>query len=83
MFKCDQCGECCRNLNKSSLYEELNRGDGVCKYLNDNICSIYENRPLLCRVDDSYDAFFSVQYTREQYYDLNYRECKNLKEQRG
>ena len=20
MFKCDKCGECCRNLNKSSLY---------------------------------------------------------------
>ncbi len=29
MFKCDCCGECCRNLDKSDLYKELNRGDGV------------------------------------------------------
>lgn len=51
MFKCDMCGECCKNLNKSSLYETLHNGDGVCYYLKGHYCSIYNDRPLLCRVD--------------------------------
>ena len=49
MFYCDRCGACCRNLRKSKLYAELDRGDGTCRYLAGNLCSIYENRPLLCR----------------------------------
>ena len=78
MFKCDCCGECCRNLDKSDLYKELNRGDGVCKFLMENLCSIYDNRPLLCRIDDSYDIDFKDRYTKEEYYKLNYEVCKKL-----
>lgn len=58
MFLCDMCGECCRNLNKSPIYDDLHDGDGVCRYLKGNLCTIYENRPLLCRVDESYSVFF-------------------------
>lgn len=58
MFKCDKCGECCRHLDESELYQEIDRGDGVCKFLTDNLCSIYDKRPLLCRVDESYELFF-------------------------
>lgn len=78
MFKCDCCGECCHNLDKSDLYKELNRGDGVCKFLMENLCSIYDNRPLLCRIDDSYDIYFKDRYTKEEYYKLNYEVCKKL-----
>jgi Fe-S-cluster containining protein len=78
VFKCDCCGECCRNLDKSDLYKELNRGDGVCKFLMENLCSIYDNRPLLCRIDDSYDIYFKDRYTKEEYYKLNYEVCKKL-----
>lgn len=60
MFECDKCGECCRNLNKSSLYDELHDGDGICKYLKGNICSIYDKRPILCRVDESYNIFLKI-----------------------
>lgn len=56
MFKCDCCGACCRHLNLSALYAELDRGDGTCKYLSGNLCSIYEKRPLLCRVDTNVAA---------------------------
>lgn len=79
MFKCDQCGACCRNVNLSSLYEMLDRGDGVCKYLSGNLCTIYENRPLLCRIDESYTAFFSGSINKEEYYRLNYEVCDKLK----
>ena len=78
MFKCSQCGECCRHLDRSELYRELDRGDGVCRYLRGNLCSIYANRPLLCRIDESYDKFFSEIYTRDEYYRLNEQACKIL-----
>lgn len=67
MFNCDMCGECCRNLDKSELYKELDRGDGVCIYLEGNLCGIYESRPLICRVDEAYDAFFSGVMTKHEY----------------
>lgn len=79
MYDCDQCGECCRHLNLSPLYQELDRGDGVCKYLQGNLCSIYEKRPLLCRVDDSFDLFFQGTMSRDEYYRLNHEACCKIK----
>lgn len=79
MFKCDMCGECCRNLDKSPLYAELDSGNGGCKYLNGNLCGIYENRPLLCRIDESYEKFFKDFISIEEYYRLNYKACNILK----
>lgn len=78
MFKCDRCGLCCRNLKNSEMYRMLDRGDGVCKYLRGNLCSIYEERPLLCRVDDAYELYFKEQYTREEYYKINYEGCERI-----
>lgn len=78
MFQCNKCGQCCRNLNKSNLYKTLDRGDGVCRYLRGNECSIYEKRPILCRVDESYDKFFKDKITLKEYYQLNYEACKRL-----
>ena len=34
------------------------RGDGACGHLTeDNLCSIYENRPDFCNVDKNYEMF--------------------------
>lgn len=82
MFPCDQCGECCRNLQLSELYSELDRGDGVCRYLVGNLCSIYPFRPLLCRIDESYDYFFKDSMTREEFYRANLQVCSKLKTKR-
>lgn len=79
MFKCDCCGCCCRNLDKSELYAELDRGDGICKHIRDNLCSVYENRPLLCRIDECYDLYFYKIMERDEYYRLNKIECQKLK----
>ncbi len=57
MFVCEMCGECCRNLDKSELYASLHDGNGICRYLRGNLCSVYERRPLLCRVDECYAVF--------------------------
>lgn len=79
MFKCDKCGKCCKNLNKSPVYKNLHNGNGVCKYLKNNICSIYEDRPLLCRVDEAYNVFFENLYEYNEYLKINYEICKKLK----
>ena len=79
MFKCNKCGECCRNLDKSLLYNQLHDGDGICRYLEGNLCSIYETRPILCQVDKSYDLYFKELMTRQEYEKLNYEACKNFK----
>ncbi len=75
MFKCYKCGLCCRNLHLSRLYCDLDKGDGACKYLVGNLCGIYENRPLLCRIDESYDAFFKSVMSTDDYYRLNQDAC--------
>jgi Fe-S-cluster containining protein len=80
MFNCNQCGECCKNLDKSELYRKLDRGDGTCVYLTNNLCSIYDERPLLCRINDCYEKYFKSQYSLEEYYELNYQICKKLQE---
>lgn len=79
MFECDKCGECCRHLKGISIYSELDRGDGICKYLKGNLCSIYEDRPLFCRIDDCYEQFLKEEYTRDEFYRLNYEICYKLK----
>lgn len=79
MFQCDQCGECCRNLDRSLLYSDLDQGGGVCKYLVGNLCSIYEMRPLICRVDECYEKYFCTEMSREAFYILNYQVCRKLK----
>ncbi|MBR1536622.1 MAG: YkgJ family cysteine cluster protein [Treponema sp.] len=81
MFICDKCGVCCRHLERSDLYKSLNRGDGVCKFLDEktNLCKIYENRPEICNVEKMYEIYFSSKMTKENYYRLNYAACEKLK----
>lgn len=79
MFKCDKCGECCRNLHKSSIYNDLHNGDGVCRYLEGDCCSIYEDRPLVCRVDEYFNVIFKGKLSYRDYIQLNYKYCNELK----
>ena len=85
MFLCDKCGLCCTQLGGSSIYEELDSGDGVCIYYDDGerLCSIYDDRPLLCNVDRAYEIYFKDQMSKDEYYQLNYESCKKLKEKFG
>ena len=79
MFTCDRCGECCRNLDKLPFYAELDNGNGICKFLAGDLCSIYKIRPLLCRVDESYEVFFKNAISINNYHKLNHESCTILK----
>ena len=54
MFPCSKCGQCCKKVGLTPLAKDLDRGDGVCRHYDGatRLCRIYQERPLLCRVDD-------------------------------
>lgn len=81
MFHCDGCGLCCRAVGLTEAYRHLDRGDGICTYLDTrtNKCSIYDHRPEICRVDGLYESLFKEHMTLDDYYELNYNACETLK----
>ena len=48
MFECDACGHCCRNLDKSSIYSELDRVDESYEKFFKDIMSLEEYYKLNC-----------------------------------
>jgi hypothetical protein len=84
-FPCTSCGACCKSLKGVKEYKELDRGDGVCIYFDENnlLCSIYEKRPLKCRVDEMYYLYFKGDMTLEEYYNINVQACNLLQEKQG
>ena len=85
MFYCDCCGCCCRSIKDIPYFKEMDRGDGVCIHLDDatNLCNIYNHRPILCRVDECYEAYFSTRMSRQAYEKMNYEACEMLKKRFG
>lgn len=64
-FVCSKCGSCCTHLTLfHGVYDELDRGDGVCMYFDEKtlLCSIYNSRPTLCRVEEGYKLFSSISW---------------------
>ena len=80
-FPCSQCGECCRHIDRIPQLRSFDAGDGICRYLQGNLCSIYETRPDICRVDVMYERCFSSLYTREEFYRINRQGCEMLGKQ--
>lgn len=72
------------NLQESNLYDDLNRGDGICRYFDteSKFCTIYENRPDKCNVERMYELVFKNSMSKEQYYKMNYAACNELKNRR-
>ncbi|MHA3114197.1 YkgJ family cysteine cluster protein [Acinetobacter sp. ANC 4193] len=81
-FPCTQCGACCRHINVSELTTYLDRGDGICRHYDTSthLCSIYEQRPDVCRVDIYYEKHFKSQFTWDKFVELNLIACKQLNE---
>lgn len=80
-FPCDSCGLCCQNISGISDLVDFDLGNGVCKYFDSTtrLCSIYDKRPLICRVDEMYTFYYSRKINKEEFYRLNQNVCENLK----
>lgn len=80
-FKCSRCGACCKNIGYVEEALHLDRGDGVCKYYSDDkkMCTIYDFRPEICRVDKMYKRFKN-DMSWDKYLDSSYEACDKLRE---
>ena len=81
-FSCDCCGSCCRHLRLfGAMYAFLDNGNGVCRHFDAerNLCSIYAERPLICRVEEGYPAYFRY-VPWEEYIRGTFEGCRRLKE---
>ena len=53
--------------------------DGSCKFLGeDNLCTIYEERPTICNVAKVYEQFFKDTVPEEIFYEKTQEACENL-----
>ena len=88
-FPCSGCGACCRKIDRAvKNAKELDidvdlsfpyKWDekGVCEMLEDNKCKIYEDRPLLCRIDDL-QKLLEDRIGKEEFYRLTAQACNSL-----
>lgn len=87
IYPCSGCGACCRRVNVAVEHsKELDIGhdlsfpygwdeDGVCEMLENNRCRVYENRPLICRIDDLQKI---VGGSKKKFYKLTAKACNAL-----
>jgi Fe-S-cluster containining protein len=57
---------------------EYDSGNGVCIYLKDNLCSIYEIRPDICNVHKMYSLYFKKHMTQKEYLRKNMDACRKI-----
>ena len=79
-FKCTQCGECCRHLEKIKDAEYLII-NGVCKYLKDNLCTIYDNRPWFCNRYKVYEKLKDT-ISEDEFLKITIDACEKLKKEK-
>ena len=83
-FDCSKCGLCCRSLGRNPIFRELglDPGNGVCRFLDQatNLCTIDEDRPLICRVDDMYASNQELreEMSKSEWHKLNKKICEDL-----
>ena len=79
-FPCSQCGTCCRSLKNNLLLETLDRGDGICRYLDDatSHCRIYDKRPEYCNVRLMWLKHFSKVTSWKEFVSMNKAICQKL-----
>mgnify|MGYP003656685331 CR=1 FL=1 len=73
-FSCTQCAGCCHesNLRQYNLEHwglEVAE-DGYCSNLKDNMCTIYDDRPLLCRVEELFDRYEELREVEPRLFNL-------------
>tara|TARA_R100000234_G_scaffold5206_1_gene3809 strand:+ start:309 stop:602 length:294 start_codon:yes stop_codon:yes gene_type:complete len=82
-FLCSQCGACCRAAGKmdGASYGLPIKKDGSCANLIGDICSIYDKRPDICRVDKmNHKRPFQ---SRKSYYIEATKGCHKLIDEEG
>lgn len=84
-FPCTQCGLCCQHVHLTDETRFLDRGDGACRHLDEagKRCTIYANRPDICRVDRMYTLRYAQHYTWGEFVTINLNVCSALVSRSG
>lgn len=90
-FPCIKCGLCCRKIEIAVQATKEIEGmpefpykwdeTGKCEMLDENeMCKVYDNRPLLCSVDRMMNKFG---IDKTLFYNLNIQSCNKILEEAG
>lgn len=80
-FQCSGCGACCRRVSRMKGFDpDWILEDGSCMHLlEDNSCTIYEDRPLFCQVDGDWEAREDVdKVSKLEYFVLSNEKCNEF-----
>ncbi|VXC97565.1 Flagellin N-methylase [Pseudomonas sp. 8Z] len=79
-FSCNRCMECCRRVHLLPETAAMDRGDGVCRHLDEDNpgCRIYDERPDACRVDKQYELRYHQTMTWDAFIQANQDGCRQL-----
>jgi Fe-S-cluster containining protein len=75
-----KCGLCCKILQHIPVLSEYDIGYGVCRYLLNNLCSIYEDRPQICNIEEMYISCFKEIIAENEFITLNLEACIQIAE---
>ncbi|GMO32935.1 MAG: hypothetical protein Ta2F_08900 [Termitinemataceae bacterium] len=76
-FICTKCGECCRHIETLIEIWPCQK-NGVCQYLQGDLCSIYETRPDLCDFKRAYKHLKNYM-SEAEYKERTIKFCEELK----
>ena len=80
-YKCEKCGCCCKNIYVFDSLFEFKKDLGWCIHLTaDNLCNIYDTRPLICNVSEMYNKHFKDDFTESEFIEINKAVCRRLQE---
>lgn len=84
-FPCYKCGACCCNVNRAQETLFLDGGDGVCNYYDreTKLCTIYDTRPEICRIDTQYQLNYKDKYSWIEFIEINLIACDILYPQKS
>ncbi|OOF11235.1 MULTISPECIES: YkgJ family cysteine cluster protein [unclassified Salinivibrio] len=78
-YPCTRCGLCCQQIQHVPELKIFHNGDGICLYLNADVgCTIYQERALMCRIDEGYQKLFENQFSLTDYYLKNAEVCNYM-----
>jgi Fe-S-cluster containining protein len=79
-FPCSQCGLCCQHVDLAAETRFLDGGDGVCRHYDaaGKACTIYAQRPGICRVEQYYDKHYVHLYRWDEFVEMNLKVCAAL-----
>jgi uncharacterized protein len=67
-------------LQHIPIISEYDKGNGICRYLENNLCGIYENRPLICNTEKMYRSYFRETMTENEFVTMNMAACIQIAE---